>query len=262
MFIITVLQRIFSLLFPQLIVQKESESPRKPAHPPPQIFRYHIADQISEPILPPSVQIFSEFEKFRTFCSHPHEFTALRSYCILRGKQHDLQFVLEMVHVCDYMCQAFLNAESFFLPNHVQILLSLRQLPRSVLVVNGRFSCSQILPHHQANENPLQWVHNALSLLWQQYCLPNSHRKLTCVKGQYWPTPHREENFDLRIRLAKLLDCMAVSYCHIEKLLRGYSVKQLRSMIHEKTQGSHVINSASLYQQWEKVRRYELQCRS
>lgn len=210
-----------------------------------------------QPFLP-SVEIFSEYSKFWTFCTHPDYFTAFRSYCLFEKRDQELQFILEMIHLCDYVCQGFLNANSFFNEKQIKFLWTFRQVPRSILVVNGRFVSSAVLPPHYGNENPEVWVANATTLLFNAYLLPTSRRQLSCTK-QGWCGPAEDPSrLCLRSRLDKLVDCMACSYATIEKILRNKSVVRIKREVDEETEGAYLVRSASMRKQWESIREIEL----
>jgi len=212
----------------------------------------------NQPLLP-SVRILTEFCKFRYFCSYPNEFTGFRSFCNLHNKDRELQFILETIHVIDYVCRGFLNANTFFDSQQVQLLLTFQQLPRSILVVNGKFTGSVVLPSHQPNENPVTWVDNATVNLWLTYVLPTAPRQLRCVRNGFIGSPDDPASIDLRFRVMKLVDIFACSYAAIEKLLSTYSVDEIKSQVNRKTNGTHVLKSQSLLQQWHQIRELELQ---
>lgn len=210
-----------------------------------------------QPFLPP-VEIFHEFPKFWLFCSHPDYFTAFRSFCLFEKKDQELQFILEMVHLCDYVCQAFLNANSFFDEKQIRFLWTFRQVPRSILVVNGRFVSSAVLPPHFDNENPEAWVANATLLLMHTYLLPTSRRQLACTKHGWCGAPPDPNRMNLRCRLDKLVDCMACSYATIEKIMRNKTVEQIKREVDDETEGAYLVRSTSMRKQWESIREIEL----
>jgi len=213
------------------------------------------------PYLPllPSVRILGEFCKFRYFCSYPNEFTAFRSFCHLHGRHHELQFVLEMVHIIDYVCQSFLNAKDFFDPQQLQLLLTFRELPRSILLVNGKFMGAARLPGHNPNEMPPNWVAHATLVMWHSYVLPTAPRQLACVRnGFVGAVPQDPMKMDLRVRFMKLIDVFAVAYASVEKLLSSYSIAEMKKEVKKKTNGTHILKSASMLQQWHNVRQFEL----
>jgi hypothetical protein len=210
-----------------------------------------------QPFLP-TVQIFSEYEKFWTFCTHPDYFTAFRSYCLFEKRDQELQFILEMVHLCDYVCQGFLNANSFFDDKQIKFLWTFRQIPRSILVVNGRFVSSAVLPPHVNNENPEAWVANATVTLFTAYLLPQSRRQLSCTKQGWCGPAGNPSQLCLRARLDKLIDCMACSYATIERIVRNKSVEQIKREVDEETEGAYLVRSASMRKQWESIREIEL----
>lgn len=211
----------------------------------------------NQPLLP-SVRILTEFCKFRYFCSYPNEFTAFRSFCNLHNKDRELQFILETIHVIDYVCRGFLNANTFFDSQQVQLLLTFQQLPRSILVVNGKFTGSVVLPSHQPNENPLTWVSNATINLWLTYVLPGAPRQLRCVRNGFIGSPDDPASIDLRYRVMKLVDIFACAYASIEKLLGAYTVDEMKLEIDKKTNGTHILKSQSLLQQWQQIRELEI----
>lgn len=210
-----------------------------------------------EPLLP-NVRILSQFCKFRYFCSSPNEFTAFRSFCTLHRKDRELQFILEMIHVIDYLCQGFSNARAFFDPQQVKLLLTFRQLPRSILVVNGKFLGSVVLPTHVPGENPAVWVGNATINLWLTYVLPTAKRRLSCVQHGFIGTPQSPASMDLQLRFMKLVDVFACAYRDVEKLLAAYSIEQIKREVAKKTEGTHVLKSQTMMHQWHNIRQYEL----
>lgn len=224
---------------------------------PPSSFMYKCLNPY-QPLLP-SVRLLTEFCKFRYFCCYPNEFTGFRSFCILHGKDRELQFVLEMVHIIDYVCQGFMNANEFFDEQQMKLLMTFRELPRSILIVNGKFLSSVVLPGHQQGEVPPNWVAHATLCMWRKYVLPNSPRELACVKrGYVGAVPINPCSIDLRDRFMKLVDVTAVAYAGLEKLLSAYSIDEIKQEIQIKTHGTHVLKSPSMLQQWQAIRRYEL----
>lgn len=224
--------------------------------PPPQLQYTTICG--SEPFLPPSCTLFHHFDQFQQFCSHPDYFTSLRTYCLMKKTENELQFILEMVHLCDYICQAFINADQFFDTRQFPMLISFRQLPRSVLVVNGRFICSATLPEHELNENPEQWVLKAVTNLWVEYCLPNARHQLRISKSGWCTQEVGFENVPLRLRIVKLVDIFAHTYSRFERIFLGETVKSIRAVVEEKAGTTHCIRSASMMQKWSDIRNYEL----
>lgn len=221
---------------------------------------YYEIDSQTEHFLPPHVRIFSHFEDFKAFCGHPNDFTCFRTYCVIKKRDRELAYIFEVIHVCDYIGHAFMNAVDFFEPKHFNLLSILRQVPRSILVVNGKFICSQVLPDHEFNENPEAWVINALQILWKEYCLPGGKKQLNCCRMDHFGNTQlsQERDLDLKQRIGKLLDILAVAYQRLEKLFHGRSVELIRSEVERLAGSSHILNSPSMIHQWSQIRQFEL----
>lgn len=224
-----------------------------------QPYYYEIVNQ-SEPILPPCVYILSHFEEFKSFCVHPNEFTCFRTYCVIKKRERELGYIFEIIHLCDYIGHVFMNAADFFEPKQIDLLAAFRQIPRSILVVNGKFLCSQILPEHEPNENPAQWVINALQILWKEYCLPGGQKQLHCCKifEQFDQATSQSKDLNLKERIAKLVDILAVAYGRVEQLFHHRSADFIRIEVGRLAGGSHIIQSPSMTQRWHQIRQFEL----
>lgn len=210
------------------------------------------------PLLPP-VRIFHQFHKFRSFFFHPDDFCALRCFCVIRKRDPELQYILEMIHFVDYICQAFLNADTFFNQTQIKMLLLFRQLPRSILVVNGRYASSIRIPDHYSNERPEEWVNKASLTMWHAYLIPNSRRQLNCTRQGWCKTKFDGQHLPLRARVSKLLDCMAGAYADLERMIKFYSRDGIKNEIRDQCGTTFQINSSTLLQKWETIRALEMQ---
>lgn len=221
---------------------------------------YYEINSQTKPFLPTHVRIFSHFEDFKAFCGHPNDFTCFRTYCVIKKRDRELAYIFEVIHVIDYIGHAFMNAVDFFEQKHFTLLFTLRQVPRSILVVNGKFICSQVLPDHENNENPEAWVINALQILWKEYCLPGGKKQLYCCRMDPFDNTQlsHERDLDLKQRIGKILDVLAVAYQRIEKLFHGRSVELIRSDVDRLAGNSHILNSQSMIHQWSQIRDFEL----
>lgn len=67
-----------------------------------------------------------------------------------------------------------------------------------------------------------------------------------------------ERDLDLKQRIGKILDVLAVAYQRIEKLFHGRSVELIRSDVDRLAGNSHILNSQSMIHQWSQIRDFEL----